>query len=63
MYNNDKCGSKNACNVSKDHIQGIRCDVKNCVYHDCDTHCTASQIAVGNSTKADACCDTFKERK
>ena len=47
------------CNYNK----GIHCDVKNCVYHDCDTHCTASQIAVGNSAKADACCDTFKERK
>ena len=55
--------NQSSCNSNKDHIKGIKCDVRNCVYHDCDTHCTASQIAVGNSAKADACCDTFKERK
>ena len=60
--NNERCGSKNACNITKDHIKGIKCDVKNCVYHDCDTYCTASQIAVCNST-SDAKCETFKERK
>ncbi|MBR2432294.1 MAG: DUF1540 domain-containing protein, partial [Clostridia bacterium] len=37
-------------------------DVKNCVYHDCDTHCTANMIAVGKCG-AEASCDTFKERK
>ena len=63
MYNNDKCKTNGACDISKDHIKGIKCDVKNCIYHDCDTYCTATQIAVGNGTKADACCDTFKERK
>ena len=50
------------CDASK-HIKGIKCDVKNCVYHDCDTYCTAGQIAVGNSMASDAACDTFKERK
>lgn len=62
MYNNEKCTSKGACNIEKDHIKGIKCDVKNCVYHDCDTHCTANMIAVGKSG-AEASCDTFKERK
>ena len=47
MYNNDKCSSTGACDIKKDHIKGIKCDVKNCVYHDCDTHCTANMIAVG----------------
>lgn len=62
MYNNDKCNSKSSCSPDKDHIKGIKCDVKNCVYHDCDTHCTASMIAVCNS-KNEASCETFKERK
>jgi hypothetical protein len=60
--NNKKCSS-DACNVTKDHIKGIKCDVKSCVYHDSDTHCTAGQIAVGNSLAMNAACDTFKERK
>lgn len=61
----DNCG----CTVpakSKDHIKGISCDVKNCVYHDCETYCTATQIAVGPSSatsSADTACATFKERK
>lgn len=60
---NGKCNGKNACNIGKEHIKGIKCDVKNCVYHDCDTYCTAGQIAVGNcSTESCAACDTFKER-
>ena len=63
MYNNEKCGGKTgACGIEKDHIKGIKCDVKNCVYHDCDTHCTANMIAVGNNSKTEAACDTFKER-
>lgn len=53
------CSSKSS---GKEHIEGIHCDVKNCVYHDCDTYCTAKQIAVGPSS-ADTVCATFKERK
>ena len=51
---------------TKEHIKGICCDVKNCVYHDCETHCTAKQIAVGPSSatsSSDTACATFKERK
>ena len=62
MYNN-KCSSNGSCEVKKEHIKGIKCDVKNCVYHDCDTHCTANMIAVGKTGATDAVCDTFKERK
>ncbi len=62
MYNNEKCTSKGSCNIEKEHIKGIKCDVKNCVYHDCDTHCTANCIAVAHGN-TEACCDTFKERK
>lgn len=56
------CGT----DAAKDHIKGICCDVQNCVYHACDTYCTASQIAVGPrsaTTSADTVCATFKERK
>jgi hypothetical protein len=53
---------QNSCNTNKDHIKGIKCDVRSCVYHDCDTHCTASQIAVCNSA-SNAACETFKEKK
>lgn len=63
MNNNteEKCCSKDV-----KHIQGITCDVKNCVYHDCDTYCTAGQIAVGPSfatSSSETVCATFKERK
>ncbi len=55
---------KNGC--CKDPIKGIRCDVKNCMYHDRETNCMAGEIAVGPSnatTSADTVCATFKERK
>lgn len=55
------------CCSSKEHkhIEGIVCDVKNCQYHDCETHCTAKQILVGPSkadTSKDTACTTFKPR-
>ncbi len=59
--NNENCKG-----MSKDHIKGIKCGVKNCIYHDCDTYCTAEQISVSNSanvTAGDAACATFKEKK
>lgn len=64
-HEKDNCGCTINTNA-KDHIKGIRCDVKNCVYHDCETYCTATQIAVGPSnatSSADTACATFKERK
>lgn len=60
--NNDMNKSK----CCKEHIKGIKCDVKNCMYHDCETYCTASQISVGpcNATSStETVCATFKERK
>ncbi|MBE6533740.1 MAG: DUF1540 domain-containing protein [Ruminococcaceae bacterium] len=65
MNKNEKNCSTNKCS-SKDHIKGICCNVKNCVHHDCETYCTAEQIAVGPSSatcSADTVCATFKERK
>ena len=63
MYNNDKCSSTGACDIKKDHIKGIKCDVKNCVYHDGESRCTAGEITVGPtyaSTSGDTACATFK---
>lgn len=65
MNQNEKCGSSKKCGT-KEHIKGICCNVKNCVHHDCDTYCTAEQIAVGPSsatTSSETVCATFKERK
>ena len=47
------------------HIKGIACDVKNCVYHDGDHYCTADKIAVGPSyatSCTDTVCATFKQK-
>ena len=47
------------------HIRGISCDVRNCIYHDGDSYCTADRIAVGPSyatSCTDTVCATFKQR-
>lgn len=65
MNQNEKNCSTKKCS-SKSHINGICCNVKNCVHHDCETYCTAEQIAVGPSSatcSAETVCATFKERK
>ena len=59
------CSTQN-CGTDKKHIKGICCNVRNCEYHDCDTHCTATEIAVGPSsavTSADTACATFKQKQ
>ena len=64
MNTENKSTEKGCCSAKR--IEGIKCDVKNCVYHDCDTYCTAGQIAVGPSyatSSSDTVCATFKERK
>ena len=53
------------CHGDRYHIEGILCDVKNCQYHDCETHCTAKQIIVGPSkaeNSGETACTTFKPR-
>lgn len=45
------------------HIKGVCCDVKNCMYHDGESYCTAKEITVGPSYAADGKdtnCATFK---
>lgn len=41
----------------------VRCDVKNCQYHEQDGRCTAGKILVGPAyavSNADTVCSTFK---
>lgn len=48
------------------HLKGICCDVQNCYYHDCETYCTAEQIAVGPrsaDSSAETLCATFKPKE
>ena len=61
-YKNGCCSSDKA----QKHIEGIVCDVKNCQYHEGDSHCTAQKIAVGPSfatSSTDTVCATFKPKK
>lgn len=49
----------------KDHIDGIHCNVTNCVFHDPNDKCSADRIKVGPtfaSTSADTACATFKRK-
>ena len=61
----DNCG----CSInqsSKEHIKGICCDVKNCVYHDEKNACYAGRISVGPreaDCSAGTACATFKPKQ
>lgn len=60
MMENEKKVKKN------DLIEGIVCDVKNCVYNDGDNCCMAGKIEVGPSyatSSSDTVCATFKQDK
>ena len=51
---------------SLDINEGIKCEVKNCVYHDGHSHCKADKIEVGPDyaiSCADTVCSTFKASK
>lgn len=64
-FKNHSCGG-DRCSTDKKHLEGICCNVRNCEYHDCDTHCTAPEIAVGPSsaaTSAETACATFRQKK
>lgn len=59
----DKCNTSKSCCK---HLQGIKCDVKNCYYHDADIYCTADQISVGPAnadTSVETLCATFKPKE
>ena len=64
METNKNCG-RFGNDAPKHYNKGISCDAKNCVYHDCETHCTAKQIIVGPSkaeNSGETACTTFKPR-
>lgn len=55
---------ENGCGCK--HIKGIKCNVQNCYYHDCDTYCTANEIAVGPrnaDSSGETLCATFKPKE
>lgn len=44
-------------------INGISCEVKNCIHHDIANNCTAGHITVGSQsakTNSETTCETFK---
>ena len=48
------------------HIAGVSCDVKNCVYHDEYDRCTADRIAVGPTyatSSSDTVCAPFRPKQ
>ena len=54
------------CGGGCKHIKGIKCNVQNCYYHDCDTYCTAGEIAVGPTSahsSGETLCATFKPKE
>ena len=61
---NRTCKTTDSCKTTEcHHIQGVCCDVKNCVYHDGERRCTAKEINVGPtyaSASQDTVCATFK---
>ena len=60
---NQSCKS-GGCKISTNrHLEGVCCDVKNCVYHDGEHRCTAKEINVGPTyatASNDTACATFK---
>ena len=49
--------------IEKNHVDGVYCDVTNCVYHDGKQHCHAGSIQVGPTfavSSADTVCATFQ---
>ena len=58
--------NKEGCAIPKEHIKGINCDVKNCVYHADQNNCYAGCISVGPreaDCSAHTNCATFKPRE
>ena len=48
-----------------EHIEGISCNVKNCVHHDGENYCTLDKINVGPSyatSSIDTVCASFKRK-
>lgn len=47
------------------HINGITCDVRNCIYHDGDNFCTAGRVTIASQASVKSSqtrCATFEAR-
>ncbi len=52
-------------NVPPEHIDGIRCDVESCAYHDGERFCTANGVSIGMQladSLSETCCRTYRRR-
>lgn len=48
------------------HIEGIKCDVKSCAFHDGDSYCCANGVAIGPSyakLTTETVCATYRRRR
>ncbi len=66
LKGNEKMEENKRSGCGCGHIDGIKCNVQNCYYHDCETYCTAKEIAVGPHSacaSGDTLCATFKPRE
>lgn len=55
----------NPRNRAPQRLQGVSCDVKSCVYHDGEQHCTANRIKVGPAyatAVTDTVCSTYRPK-
>ncbi|MFA5562082.1 MAG: DUF1540 domain-containing protein [Eubacteriales bacterium] len=65
MTNQPDFDKKNSADRPHVHIDGIVCDVKNCMYHASHDCCTARQIKVGHQhadNSDDTSCVTFEPK-
>jgi hypothetical protein len=62
---NDEKNRKISCDCEQKYLEGVRCGVKNCIWHCEETHCTADAISVGPdraTTSSQTLCATFREK-
>lgn len=48
-----------------EHIEGIKCDVKSCAFHDGDNYCCAREITVGPgyaTERKETVCATYRRK-
>lgn len=48
-----------------EHIEGIKCDVKSCAFHDGDNYCCAKEITVGKIyavNRTETVCSTYRRK-
>ncbi|MCL2212707.1 MAG: DUF1540 domain-containing protein [Oscillospiraceae bacterium] len=63
--NTTNLSTEHETTTSKKKTKGIVCDVRNCIHHDGQNHCTAEQISIGPSyatSCTDTVCATFRQK-